>query len=87
MTTRPVLVGPVTYLLLGKEPRSGSARAGAADGLLPVYPEVLAALAGAGAEWVQIDEPFWPSTGPRASRPAAGLAARAYADRLRPARS
>ena len=55
--TRPVLLGPVTYLLLGK------ARGGDFDPLtllprlLPVYAEVLRALAQAGAEWVQIDEP------------------------------
>ncbi len=55
--TRPVLLGPVTYLLLGKS------RDGALDllsllpGLLPVYAEVLRRLAAAGADWVQIDEP------------------------------
>ncbi|KQQ04158.1 MULTISPECIES: 5-methyltetrahydropteroyltriglutamate--homocysteine S-methyltransferase [unclassified Rathayibacter] len=59
-TTRPVLVGPVTYLLLAKP--SESAPAGfeplsrLAD-LLPVYVELLARLREAGAEWVQLDEP------------------------------
>uniref|UniRef100_A0AAU2W0W0 5-methyltetrahydropteroyltriglutamate--homocysteine methyltransferase n=1 Tax=Streptomyces sp. NBC_00008 TaxID=2903610 RepID=A0AAU2W0W0_9ACTN len=57
---RPVLVGPVTYLLLAK-PAPGVA-AGfepltLLDRLLPVYAEVLADLRAAGAEWVQIDEP------------------------------
>ncbi|MYX17579.1 5-methyltetrahydropteroyltriglutamate--homocysteine S-methyltransferase [Streptomyces sp. SID8374] len=59
-TPRPVLVGPVTYLLLAK------AAPGVApdfepltllDRLLPVYAEVLADLRAAGAEWVQLDEP------------------------------
>lgn len=59
-TARPVLVGPVTYLLLAK-PAPGVA-AGfqpltLLDRLLPVYAEVLAALKAAGAEWVQLDEP------------------------------
>ncbi|WP_327279902.1 MULTISPECIES: 5-methyltetrahydropteroyltriglutamate--homocysteine S-methyltransferase [unclassified Streptomyces] len=59
-TARPVLVGPVTYLLLAK-PAPGVA-AGfepltLLDRLLPVYAQVLAELRAAGAEWVQLDEP------------------------------
>jgi 5-methyltetrahydropteroyltriglutamate--homocysteine methyltransferase len=55
--TRPVLLGPVTFLLLGKS-RDGSVRPlDLLDGLLPVYEEVLSRLAAAGADWVQIDEP------------------------------
>ncbi|WP_053697439.1 5-methyltetrahydropteroyltriglutamate--homocysteine S-methyltransferase [Streptomyces sp. NRRL F-5755] len=59
-TPRPVLVGPVTYLLLAK-PAPGVA-AGfdpliLLDRLLPVYAEVLGDLRAAGAEWVQLDEP------------------------------
>lgn len=58
--TRPYLVGPVTLLLLAKA--SDGAPAGFAplsrlDDVLPVYAELLATLAGAGAEWVQLDEP------------------------------
>ncbi|MFE0045314.1 5-methyltetrahydropteroyltriglutamate--homocysteine S-methyltransferase [Streptomyces albireticuli] len=60
LTARPVLLGPVTYLLLAK-PAPGVA-AGfdpltLLDRLLPVYAEVLADLRAAGAEWVQLDEP------------------------------
>ncbi|MFB7865038.1 5-methyltetrahydropteroyltriglutamate--homocysteine S-methyltransferase [Streptomyces sp. NPDC056069] len=60
LTARPVLVGPVTYLLLAK-PAPGVA-AGfdpltLLDRILPVYAEVLADLRAAGAEWVQLDEP------------------------------
>ncbi|MFD8981073.1 5-methyltetrahydropteroyltriglutamate--homocysteine S-methyltransferase [Streptomyces sp. NPDC059564] len=59
-TARPVLVGPVTYLLLAKP--APAAAAGfepltLLDRLLPVYAEVLADLRAAGAEWVQLDEP------------------------------
>ncbi|MBF4133384.1 MULTISPECIES: 5-methyltetrahydropteroyltriglutamate--homocysteine S-methyltransferase [Streptomyces] len=59
-TARPVLVGPVTYLLLAK-PAPGVAEEfeplTLLDRLLPVYAEVLGALRAAGAEWVQLDEP------------------------------
>lgn len=60
LAARPVLVGPLTYLLLAK-PAPGVA-AGfdpltLLDRLLPVYAEVLADLRAAGADWVQLDEP------------------------------
>ncbi|WP_333771856.1 5-methyltetrahydropteroyltriglutamate--homocysteine S-methyltransferase [Streptomyces sp. IBSBF 2435] len=60
LSARPVLVGPVTYLLLAKPaPGVGSGYAPLAllNRLLPVYAEVLADLRAAGAEWVQLDEP------------------------------
>ncbi|GAB7187309.1 5-methyltetrahydropteroyltriglutamate--homocysteine S-methyltransferase [Kitasatospora sp. Ki12] len=57
---RPVLVGPVTYLLLAK-PAPGVAAdfrpITLLDRLLPVYARLLAELRAAGAEWVQLDEP------------------------------
>ncbi|MFZ4296308.1 5-methyltetrahydropteroyltriglutamate--homocysteine S-methyltransferase [Streptomyces cinereoruber] len=60
LTARPVLVGPVTYLLLAK-PAPGVAAdfdpLTLLDRLLPVYAEVLADLRAAGAAWVQLDEP------------------------------
>ncbi len=56
--TRPVLVGPVSFLLLGKSVRPGDNRLQLLDRLLPVYEEVLRRLAGAGADWIQMDEPF-----------------------------
>ncbi|WP_021592118.1 5-methyltetrahydropteroyltriglutamate--homocysteine S-methyltransferase [Actinomadura welshii] len=55
--TRPVLVGPLTYLLLAKPAVDGFRPLGLLDGLVDVYAEVLERLAGAGAEWVQLDEP------------------------------
>ncbi|WP_156726102.1 5-methyltetrahydropteroyltriglutamate--homocysteine S-methyltransferase [Streptomyces apocyni] len=60
LTARPVLVGPVTYLLLAK-PAPGVAAdfdpLTLLDRLLPVYAEILADLRAAGAEWTQLDEP------------------------------
>src|SRR5690606_21324706 len=56
--TKPVLIGPITYLLLGKEKESGFNRIDLIDRLLPVYEQLLAKLVAAGAEWVQIDEPY-----------------------------
>jgi len=53
---KPVLVGPVTYLWLGKA-KDESDKLGLLSRLLPVYAELLETLASAGAEWVQIDEP------------------------------
>ncbi len=55
--TRPVLLGPVSYLLLGKARGGDFDRLTLLDRLLPVYVEVLRGLAAAGAAWVQIDEP------------------------------
>lgn len=57
-TPKPVLIGPITYLLLGKEKQSGFNRIDLLKQLLPVYIEVLKKLEDAGAIWVQIDEPF-----------------------------
>ncbi|MGH7530571.1 MAG: 5-methyltetrahydropteroyltriglutamate--homocysteine S-methyltransferase, partial [Gemmatimonadales bacterium] len=55
--TTPVLIGPVTFLLLGKTRAAHFERVELLDALLPVYGEVLAGLADAGAGWIQLDEP------------------------------
>ena len=55
IATRPVLLGPVSFLFLGKS-SDGSARVALLDSLVKVYSDVLEKLAAAGAEWVQIDE-------------------------------
>lgn len=55
--TRPVLLGPVSFLLLGKTWEEQIDPLSLLDRLLPVYFDVLAKLAAAGAAWVQIDEP------------------------------
>jgi len=57
LTTRPVLLGPVTWLKLAKSRDEGLDPLSLLPGLLPVYAEVLRRLADAGADWVQIDEP------------------------------
>ncbi|RQV97135.1 5-methyltetrahydropteroyltriglutamate--homocysteine S-methyltransferase [bacterium] len=54
---RPVLVGPVTFLLLGKAHADDVTPPALLDDLLEVYVEVLKLLRDAGAEWVQLDEP------------------------------
>ena len=56
--TKPVLIGPITYLLIGKEKEEGFQRIDLIDRLLPVYEEILSKLADAGAQYVQIDEPY-----------------------------
>jgi len=55
--TRPVLLGPISFLLLGKTHRQDVQPLALLDRLLPVYEEILQALAAAGADWIQIDEP------------------------------
>lgn len=56
--TKPVLVGPVSYLLLGKEKEEGFDRIDLLDKLLPVYAQLLKLLEQKGAEWIQLDEPY-----------------------------
>jgi 5-methyltetrahydropteroyltriglutamate--homocysteine methyltransferase len=56
MRTRPVLLGPVSFLLLSKT-TDGSDPLDLLDALLPVYTQILGELAEAGVAWVQIDEP------------------------------
>ncbi|HJU45757.1 MAG TPA: 5-methyltetrahydropteroyltriglutamate--homocysteine S-methyltransferase [Chitinophagaceae bacterium] len=57
-TPKPVLIGPVSYLLLGKEKEKGFERIDLIRKLVPVYIEILERLRAFGAEWIQIDEPF-----------------------------
>jgi 5-methyltetrahydropteroyltriglutamate--homocysteine methyltransferase len=56
--TKPVLIGPVSYLLLGKEKEEGFHRIDLIEKLLPVYFEILEKLEAQNVEWVQFDEPF-----------------------------
>lgn len=56
--TRPVLLGPVSYLSLGKKKDSGVDEIDLLKRLLPVYAQALGALKKAGADWVQVDEPI-----------------------------
>jgi 5-methyltetrahydropteroyltriglutamate--homocysteine methyltransferase len=57
-TPKPVLIGPVSYLLLGKEKQAGFDKIDLIKKLVPVYIEVLKRLKSYGAVWVQLDEPF-----------------------------
>ncbi|GAB2631022.1 5-methyltetrahydropteroyltriglutamate--homocysteine S-methyltransferase [Emticicia sediminis] len=56
--TKPVIIGPVSYLLLGKEKEEGFDKLSLLDRLLPVYCDLIARLVNEGAEWIQFDEPF-----------------------------
>ncbi len=56
--TKPVLIGPVSYLLLGKEKEKDFHRIELLSNLLPVYTQILENLEDQGAEWIQIDEPY-----------------------------
>lgn len=56
--TRPVLVGPVTWLSLAKAKDADLDPLSLLDAILPVYAELLATLKATGADWVQIDEPI-----------------------------
>jgi 5-methyltetrahydropteroyltriglutamate--homocysteine methyltransferase len=55
---KPVLIGPVSYLLLGKEKEEGFHRLELINNLLPVYIEILKELKDLGCNYVQLDEPF-----------------------------
>ncbi|MEO7124755.1 MAG: 5-methyltetrahydropteroyltriglutamate--homocysteine S-methyltransferase [Nakamurella sp.] len=79
VAARPVVVGPVTYLLLAKAPQVGIDGYSDADDasrdfapidrlsdIVPLYVELLAQLKAAGAEWVQLDEPALVTDQPQA---------------------
>jgi 5-methyltetrahydropteroyltriglutamate--homocysteine methyltransferase len=54
---RPVVIGPVTFLLLSKGVNGGGAPIERLEELMPIYSELLSLLADNGAQWVQLDEP------------------------------
>ncbi len=55
--TKPVLLGPVSFLSLGKEKTDNFSRFDLLEKLVKVYGEILNKLSDLGAEWIQIDEP------------------------------
>lgn len=57
INAKPVLLGPISYLLLGKEKEVGFHRLELIKNLLPVYLEVLKKLDDANAHYIQFDEP------------------------------
>ncbi|WP_085981597.1 5-methyltetrahydropteroyltriglutamate--homocysteine S-methyltransferase [Mycobacterium parascrofulaceum] len=54
---RPVIIGPITFLLLSKAVDGGGAPIERLEELVGIYAELLALLAENGAQWVQFDEP------------------------------
>ncbi len=56
--TRPVLLGPVSFLLLGKMAAPLDDKLNLLPKVIPVYLELIKKLKDAGAEWLQIDEPI-----------------------------
>lgn len=56
--TKPVIIGPITFLLLGKEKEEGFNRLELLAKILPVYEALLKEIEALGAEYVQIDEPI-----------------------------
>ena len=54
---KPVVLGPLSYLWLGKVKGEGFNKLELLDKLLPVYVQIFNRLAEQGVEWVQIDEP------------------------------
>ncbi|MBP4139468.1 5-methyltetrahydropteroyltriglutamate--homocysteine S-methyltransferase [Flavobacterium geliluteum] len=58
IVTKPVLIGPISYLLLGKEKEEGFHRIDLIDELLPVYFEIFEKLQAENVAYIQFDEPF-----------------------------
>ncbi|KAJ3716636.1 cobalamin-independent synthase [Lentinula raphanica] len=61
ITTRPVVLGPITYLALSKATKEAKADfepISLLPKLLPVYKQLFSELKAAGAEWIQVDEPI-----------------------------
>ena len=83
LRTRPVLLGPVSFLLLSKT-TDGSDPLDLLDALLPVYVQVLTELAEAGASWVQMDEPVLALDLSERARVALGLAYGLFASHRTP---
>lgn len=58
INAKPVIIGLLTYLLLGKEKEEGFDKLDLAQNLLPVYIQIVKELENHGAEYIQFDEPF-----------------------------
>ncbi len=56
--TRPVIIGPLSFLYLGKSTTNKFNKFSLLKKILPIYKEILKSLDNFGAEWVQIDEPI-----------------------------
>jgi len=80
----PVLIGPVSFLLLGRM-SEGAEPLGLLESLLPVYQEVLQSLAAKGVQWIQMDEPCFAAAVDDSAREALTLAYTALARSANPA--
>ncbi|WP_373681278.1 5-methyltetrahydropteroyltriglutamate--homocysteine S-methyltransferase [Segeticoccus rhizosphaerae] len=83
IATRPVLLGPVSFLLLAKadaEAPGGFSPLDRLGDLLPLYADLLAQLRGAGTTWVQLDEPALVQDRTTAELEATGTAYRTIGD-------
>lgn len=58
INAKPVIIGLVSYLLLGKEKEENFDKLDLVENLLPVYIDILKELTAQGAQWIQFDEPF-----------------------------
>ncbi len=76
ITARPVVIGPITFLLLSKAVDGADAPIERLDELVPLYSDLLGQLADKGVAWVQIDEPVLVTD---IHADAAALAERTYA--------
>lgn len=79
---KPVLIGPVSYLLLGKEKEQGFDRIDLIKKLVPVYIEIINRLKQQGAEWIQLDEPCLSLDLSKKEKEAFSQAYRAIANRV-----
>jgi 5-methyltetrahydropteroyltriglutamate--homocysteine methyltransferase len=79
---KPVLLGPVSYLLLGKEKELGFERVDLIRALVPVYIEIINRLKQHGAEWIQLDEPCLALDLSKKDKEAFDYAYRAIANRV-----
>lgn len=58
INAKPVLLGPVSYILLGKIKDDALTPFAILEGILPVYQQILQRLESMGCKWVQLDEPM-----------------------------
>ena len=56
--TKPIILGPLSFLLLGKSNTQSFKTLDLLDKILPIYKEIIGKLSDLGAEWIQIDEPI-----------------------------
>ncbi|NSL87145.1 5-methyltetrahydropteroyltriglutamate--homocysteine S-methyltransferase [Chitinophaga sp. Mgbs1] len=79
---KPVLLGPVSYLLAGKEKEQGFERIDLIKNLVPVYTEIINRLKQQGAEWIQLDEPYLALDLSKKDKEAYAYAYKAIADQV-----